>query len=158
MDLSFNELSGSIPTSLGSHSLKTVLLNGNKLEGQVPEALYSIGATGGYVNLSDNQALCGVPSLPACSLLWKSNHLSTGAKIGIAFAVPAAVFIIVAIVYVVLQRRNMDDYNFGLPHQLASKSTRYQVQKSRLRFDGDDAQLMRGGSTKSGYSSKFIAV
>lgn len=152
VDLSFNQLSGSIPTSLGSSNLKTVLLNGNQLEGQVPEALYSIGVTGGYVNLSDNAALCGVPSLPHCSMLWESSHLSTGAKVGITFAVAAAVLILCSVVYLIIQRKNKEDYNFGLPHQLASKSARYHLQKSRLRFDGDDTQFMRT-STKFGYSN-----
>lgn len=152
VDLSLNQLSGSIPTSLSSSNLRTVLLNGNQLEGQVPEALYSIGVIGGYVNLSDNAALCGVPSLPPCSILWESRQLSTQTKVGIAFGVAAGVLLILLAVYLLIQKKNREDYNFGLPHQLAkSRSSRYQLQKSRLRFEGDDAQYIRNAYSKSGF-------
>ncbi|KAH7441780.1 hypothetical protein KP509_03G054100 [Ceratopteris richardii] len=149
VDLSFNQLTGSIPESLSSTNLRTVLLNGNHLEGQVPEGLYSIGVTGGYVNLSDNAALCGVPSLPACSLLWKGSHMSVGAKFGLAFGVIAGVVFVAVLVYIIMQKRDGYDYNFGVPHQLsaAGRSNRYQRQKSR----GDDFMYMKNTFNRSGY-------
>ncbi|KAL8153339.1 hypothetical protein V2J09_011099 [Rumex salicifolius] len=55
------------------------LLNDNKLEGQVPEQLYSIGVHGGVIDLSGNKGLCGVPSLPECPMLWHNDGLSEGA-------------------------------------------------------------------------------
>ncbi|KAI5060277.1 hypothetical protein GOP47_0024697 [Adiantum capillus-veneris] len=151
VDLSFNQLSGSIPRSLSSSNLRTVLLNGNRLEGQVPEGLYSIGVIGGYVNLSDNAALCGVPSLPTCSLLWESRQLSAGAKVGIAFGVIGGVLLLAVAAYFIIQKKNSEDYNFGLPHQLASRGSRYHRQKSRLRFEGDDSQYMKNTFNRSGY-------
>ncbi|URE26959.1 Di-glucose binding within endoplasmic reticulum, partial [Musa troglodytarum] len=50
-DLSSNQLTGSIPDSLGSSNLKVILLNNNQLDGQVPEKLYSIGVHGGIIDL-----------------------------------------------------------------------------------------------------------
>jgi LytS/YehU family sensor histidine kinase len=76
-----------------------------------------------FCSLSDNAGLCGVPSLPRCSALWEEAHrLSSGAKVGIAFAVVATIAIGLLAAYVFVQRKNREDYNFGLPHQLASKS------------------------------------
>jgi hypothetical protein len=49
LDLSNNQLTGSIPDSIASSSLQLVLLNGNLLEGQVPDELYSIGVHGGAI-------------------------------------------------------------------------------------------------------------
>ena len=72
-------------------------------------------------SLSDNAALCGVPSLPPCSVLWGTHQLSSGAKVGIAFAVVAIIVIAGSVAYLIIQRKNREDYKFGLPHQLASK-------------------------------------
>ena len=74
-------------------------------------------------SLSDNAALCGVPSLPPCSVLWGTHKLSSGAKVGIAFAVVAIIVIVGSAAYLIIQRKNREDYKFGLPHQLASKWT-----------------------------------
>ncbi|KAB5538243.1 hypothetical protein DKX38_015776 [Salix brachista] len=50
LDLSNNQFSGPIPESLASAThLQLVLLNGNLLEGRVPEELYSIGVHGGAI-------------------------------------------------------------------------------------------------------------
>ncbi|URE25135.1 Di-glucose binding within endoplasmic reticulum [Musa troglodytarum] len=51
LDLSSNQLTGSIPDSLGSSNLKVILLNNNQLDGQVPEKLYSIGVHGGIIEV-----------------------------------------------------------------------------------------------------------
>ncbi|KAH7427350.1 hypothetical protein KP509_10G040400 [Ceratopteris richardii] len=145
VDLSFNQLSGPIPRSLSSSNLRTVLLNGNRLSGEVSEALYSIGVTGGYVNLSDNDALCGVPSLPACSLLWEGSHMSIGSKVAIAFGVIAGVALTLVAAYIIIKRKNSEDYKFGLPHKLASsgRGTRYNRQKSRPKYEGDSSPYVR---------------
>ncbi|MCH83019.1 leucine-rich repeat receptor-like serine/threonine-protein kinase, partial [Trifolium medium] len=50
------------------------LLNGNLLEGQVPDELYSIGVHGGAIDLSANKGLCGVPSLPACPMRRRNDY------------------------------------------------------------------------------------
>ncbi|KAK9091135.1 hypothetical protein Sjap_024312 [Stephania japonica] len=90
------------------------LLNGNKLEGRVPEELYSIGVHGGAIevfcnvekeanqvgknlSLTGNKGLCGVPSLPACPLFWGKDGLSIGGKIAIGL-VSSVVLIILLLV------------------------------------------------------------
>eukprot|EP00249_Psilotum_nudum_P012856 c24008_g1_i1 orf=962-2881(-) len=155
LDLSSNELSGGIPTTLGSQQLTTVLLDQNQLRGLVPESLYSTGVHGGYVNLSDNNGLCGVPSLPDCSMFWDQGHLSKGARVGIGFGASFGVVLLLSAVYFIKKWRERDDYNFGLPHELASRSTRYQKQKSKLRIDADDIQLMRSLPVKFGFTSNL---
>lgn len=44
----------------------------------------------GFCSFTDNTGLCGIPGLPTCR-----PHLSIGAKIGIAFATAAALFLII---------------------------------------------------------------
>ncbi|CAL1392834.1 unnamed protein product [Linum trigynum] len=138
LDLSDNQFSGPIPESLTSSSLKLMLLNDNLLEGRVPEELYSIGMHGGSINLSGNKALCGVPSLPDCSLVWENGHLSKGGKIGIAIACVVVFLGILFVIYICWIRRTRHDYDFAPPHDLmsmAAKRNRYQRQKSLMLLE-----------------------
>ncbi|KAL9324979.1 hypothetical protein ACSQ67_005624 [Phaseolus vulgaris] len=135
VDLSNNQLTGSIPDSIAaSTSLQLVLLNGNLLEGQVPEQLYSIGVHGGAIDLSGNKGLCGVPSLPACPIFWENGKLSTHGKIAIGLSCSFVFCAILLLVYIFIRRRR-NDYDFALPHELtslAAKRNRYQRQKSLM--------------------------
>ncbi|XP_051146277.1 receptor-like protein 4 [Andrographis paniculata] len=138
LDLSNNKFTGYIPESLTSSSLQLVLLNGNSLEGPVPDELYSVGVRGGKIDLSGNKGLCGVPSLPNCSLLWgKNGRLSTGGKVAIGISC-LIIFsaLLLGIVYYIKKRRN--DYDFGLPNELislAAKRNRYHRQKSLMTLE-----------------------
>ncbi|XP_073315498.1 receptor-like protein 4 isoform X2 [Primulina huaijiensis] len=137
LDLSNNKLTGYIPDSLTSASLQLVFLNGNLLEGQVPEALYSIGLRGGTIDLYGNKELCGVPSLPNCSLIWGNNGLSTGAKVGIALSCLVVFSTLVLGIYCCISRRR-NEYDFGFPHELmslAAKRNRYHRQKSLMTLE-----------------------
>ncbi|XP_073031594.1 receptor-like protein 4 isoform X1 [Primulina eburnea] len=137
LDLSNNKLTGYIPDSLTSASLQLVFLNGNLLEGQVPEALYSIGLRGGTIDLYGNKELCGVPSLPNCSLIWGNNGLSTGAKVGIALSCLVVFSTLVLGIYCCISRRQ-NEYDFGFPHELmslAAKRNRYHRQKSLMTLE-----------------------
>ncbi|XP_073306038.1 receptor-like protein 4 isoform X1 [Primulina huaijiensis] len=137
LDLSNNKLTGYIPDILTSASLQLVFLNDNLLEGQVPEALYSIGLHGGTIDLYGNKELCGVPSLPSCSLIWGKNGLSTGAKVGIALSCVVIFSTLVLGIYCCISRRR-NKYDFGLPHELmslAAKRNRYQRQKSLMTLE-----------------------
>eukprot|EP01018_Ginkgo_biloba_P025582 Gb_25576 [translate_table: standard] len=154
VDLSDNLFSGTIPDSLGSSHLQLVLLNGNSLEGQVPEDLYSIGVRGGTINLSGNQGLCGVPSLPACPYFWEKPGLSTGAKFGIALSAMVLIILLISLLYLCFIKRRKDDYDFGLPHDLILRSDRYQRHKSKLNFDAD-TQNMTSVPTAYGFASNL---
>ncbi|XP_061985765.1 receptor-like protein 4 [Populus nigra] len=138
LDLSNNQFLGPIPESLASVThLQLVLLNGNLLEGRVPEELYSIGVHGGAIDLSGNKGLCGVPSLPQCSLLWENGRLSTGGKIGIGLSCLVIVSVLV-LGYIICIRRRRNDYDFAPPHDLmsmAAKRNRYQRQKSLMLLE-----------------------
>lgn len=97
------------------------LLNSNQLSGQVPVEVYSIGVHGGFINLSSNAGLCGVPSMSACPSSWKVG-LSLGGKIGVILGAVVAVALVLVLLYMYTKRhQNRDDYNFNLPHQLAGK-------------------------------------
>uniref|UniRef100_A0A6N2N0V9 Leucine-rich repeat-containing N-terminal plant-type domain-containing protein n=1 Tax=Salix viminalis TaxID=40686 RepID=A0A6N2N0V9_SALVM len=138
LDLSNNQFSGPIPESLASAThLQLVLLNGNLLEGRVPEELYSIGVHGGAIDLSGNKGLCGVPSLPQCSLFWDNGRLSTGGKIAIGFS--CLVFVCLLVVgYLICIRRRRHDYEFAPSHDLtsmAAKRNKYQRQKSLMLLE-----------------------
>ncbi|XP_002991178.2 receptor-like protein 4 [Selaginella moellendorffii] len=144
VDLSSNDLTGSIPESLGQAQLVKVLLNNNELNGQVPLTLYTIGVRGGFFNISSNDDLCGVPALPDCPF-WQRQELSTPAKIGIALTALAGAAALSTLIYIFVIRRRRDDYNFGLPHQLASRSARYQRHKSKLRLEDSSAPVSKFG-------------
>ncbi|XP_021754686.1 putative leucine-rich repeat receptor-like serine/threonine-protein kinase At2g14440 [Chenopodium quinoa] len=135
LDLSNNELTGSIPDSLAtSRNLRLVLLNDNKLEGRVPEEIYSVGVHGGAIDLSANKGLCGMPSLPECPLFWSNGQLSRGGKIGIGLSCMVVVMVLLLVAYICI-RRKRNDYDFGLPHELmsmAAKRNRYHRQKSLM--------------------------
>ncbi|KAJ6899366.1 receptor-like protein 4 [Populus alba x Populus x berolinensis] len=138
LDLSNNQFSGPIPESLASAThLQLVMLNGNLLEGRVPEELYSIGVHGGAIDLSGNKGLCGVPSLPQCSLFWDNGRLSTGGKIAIGLS--CLVFVCLLVLgYLICIRRRRHDYEFAPTHDLmsmAAKRNRYQRQKSLMLLE-----------------------
>ncbi|KAG5236961.1 receptor protein [Salix suchowensis] len=152
LDLSNNQFSGPIPESLASAThLQLVLLNGNLLEGRVPEELYSIGVHGGAIDLSGNKGLCGVPSLPQCSLIWDNGRLSTGGKIAIGFS--CLVFVCLLVVgYLICIRRRRHDYEFAPPHDLmsmAAKRNKYQRQKSLMLLEME-SQHAKGLSSPYG--------
>ncbi|KAJ8774641.1 hypothetical protein K2173_017087 [Erythroxylum novogranatense] len=135
LDLSSNQFSGPIPESLTSSSLQLVLLNDNLLEGQVPEELYSVGVHGGAIDLSGNKGLCGVPSLPKCSLFWESGHLSKGGKVAIGLSCFVILCVVLAVAYICYIKRGRYDYDFAPTHDLtsiAAKRNRYQRQKSLM--------------------------
>ncbi|XP_050224092.1 receptor-like protein 4 [Mercurialis annua] len=137
LDLSNNQFTGPIPESLTFSSLQQVLLKNNLLEGRVQEELYSIGLHGGTIDLSGNKGLCGVPSLPECSLLWENGHLSTGSKIGIALSSLLVISVLILVVYIYI-KRSRNDYDFAPPHDLmsmAAKRNRYQRQKSLMHLE-----------------------
>ncbi|KAL2904993.1 Receptor-like protein 4 [Bienertia sinuspersici] len=135
LDLSNNEFTGPIPESLASsRNLRLVLLNDNKLEGRVPEQIYSVGVHGGAIDLSENKGLCGVPSLPECPFLWNNGRLSSGGKIAIGVSCMVVVIVLVLVTYICI-RRKRNDYDFGLPQELmsmAAKRNRYHRQKSLM--------------------------
>ncbi|KAJ7541552.1 hypothetical protein O6H91_10G064700 [Diphasiastrum complanatum] len=139
IDLSFNQLTGNVPDSLGASQLVQVYLNDNQLDGQVPLPLYSIGVHGGYVNISSNTNLCGVPSLPLCPYLAGKPSLSDGAKVGVAIAVLAGAALVVVLLYIYISRRRKDDYNFGLPHELAATAKHNRYQRHKAKLDSDES-------------------
>uniref|UniRef100_A0A7C9AV70 Malectin-like domain-containing protein n=2 Tax=Opuntia streptacantha TaxID=393608 RepID=A0A7C9AV70_OPUST len=138
LDLSNNEFVGAIPDTLAtSTNLRLVLLNNNQLEGQVPDQMYSIGVHGGAIDLSRNKGLCGVPSLPDCSLFWNNGQLSNDGKIAIGVSFTVAFILLLVVTYICI-RRNRNDYDFGIPHELmsmAAKRNRYQRQKSLMDLE-----------------------
>ncbi|KAL6190272.1 hypothetical protein ACLB2K_036670 [Fragaria x ananassa] len=133
LDLSDNQLTGSIPESLTSSNLQLVLLNDNLLDGRVPEQLYSIGVHGGAIDLYGNKGLCGVPSLPDCPLFWENGGLSTKGKIAIGISCGVILCLMLLVLYIIYVRRRRNDYDFGFPHDLiplGAKTNRYHRQKS----------------------------
>lgn len=64
-------------------------------------------------SFTDNAGLCGIPGLPACG-----PHLSSGAKIGIAFGVSLAFLLIVACAMIWWKRRQ----NILRAQQIAGKT------------------------------------
>ncbi|KAF9593142.1 hypothetical protein IFM89_020352 [Coptis chinensis] len=137
LDLSNNKFSGSIPYSLSASSLQLALLNDNELEGIVPEKVYSIGVHGGVIDLSGNKGLCGVPSLPACPIFWRSGGLSTAGKVLIALSCLIILSIILVTIYICI-KRGRSHYEFAPPQDLisiAAKRNRYHRQKSMMLFE-----------------------
>lgn len=138
LDLSNNEFVGAIPRTLAtSTNLRLVLLNNNQLEGQVPDQMYSIGVHGGAIDLSGNEGLCGVPSLPDCPLFWNDGQLSNHGKIAIGASFTVVVILLLAVTYICI-RRKRNDYDFGIPHELmsmAAKRNRYHRQKSLMDLE-----------------------
>ncbi|XP_023520048.1 probable LRR receptor-like serine/threonine-protein kinase At1g07560 [Cucurbita pepo subsp. pepo] len=101
LDLSYNSFNGSIPESLGQlTSLRILNLNGNSLSGRVPDALGARLLHRASFNFTDNAGLCGIPGLPACG-----PHLSTGAKLGIAFGALIMFLLIITFVVCCWKRR-----------------------------------------------------
>lgn len=77
MDLSFNQLNGSIPWGFNS-SVYVPNLSNNQLSGQVPG--YDQGTLASNPSaLSNNSGLCGAPGFPACPV----PGLTTGQLVGI---------------------------------------------------------------------------
>lgn len=72
-------------------------------------------------SLSTNKGLCGVPSLPNCSLLWGKHGLSTGAKVAIGLSCLVIFSALLFGIYYCVIRRRRNDYDFGLPHELMCK-------------------------------------
>lgn len=71
-----------------------------------------------YCSLSGNKGLCGVPSLPACPLLWENGGLSSGGKIAIGLLCLLAFALLMLLLYICCVRRRKHDYDFALPHEL----------------------------------------
>jgi hypothetical protein len=80
----------------------------------------SLGKKTFSYSLSGNKGLCGVPSLPQCSLLWENGRLSTGGKIGIGLSCLVIVSVLV-LGYIICIRRRRNDYDFAPPHDLMCK-------------------------------------
>jgi hypothetical protein len=138
LDLSNNLFSGAIPQSLTSSTLQLVYLNNNGLDGQVPEELYSIGVHGGAIDLSGNEGLCGVPSLPNCPMFWGNGGLSKRGKIAIGISSFIVLLVLLLVIYLCCIRRRHNDYDFGLPQELmslAAKRNKYQRQKSLMTLE-----------------------
>ncbi|GFP94582.1 probable LRR receptor-like serine/threonine-protein kinase at2g28960 [Phtheirospermum japonicum] len=147
LDLSKNKFTGYIPDSLTSSSLQLMLLNDNSLDGQVPEALYSIGVHGGTIDLAGNKGLCGVPSLPDCPMFWGKHGLSTGGRVGIALSCLVIIIAVLLGLYYFFVWRRRNDYDFGFPHEmlsLASKRNRYQRQKSLMTLEMESQHAKKG--------------
>lgn len=127
LDLSYNFLNGSIPETMGQlHSLRILNLNGNKLSGRVPAALGARLLHRASFNFTDNAGLCGMPGLRTCG-----PHLSTGAKIGIAFAVSLTLLLIVGCSIIWWKRRQ----NILRAQRLAAREAPYA--KKRTQFSRD---------------------
>jgi hypothetical protein len=73
-----------------------------------------------FYSLSGNKGLCGVPSLPQCSLFWDNGRLSTGGKIAIGLSCLGFVCLLV-LGYLICIRRRRHDYEFAPPHDLMCK-------------------------------------
>ncbi|KAI4342991.1 hypothetical protein MLD38_027547 [Melastoma candidum] len=127
LDLSYNDFNGSIPGSLGQlTSLKKLYLNGNQLSGKVPAALGGRLLHGASFNFTDNAGLCGIPGLPTCG-----PHLSSGAKVGIAFGSCLA-FLLLLLCTVCWYKRQQ---NVLLAQKIAAREAPYA--KARTHFSRD---------------------
>jgi hypothetical protein len=62
LDLSFNQISGSIPTNLGNlNNLQSLLLNNNQLNGTIPSEFGNLTSLG-FLNLAQNLLIGDVPA------------------------------------------------------------------------------------------------
>ncbi|KAK9150205.1 hypothetical protein Syun_008514 [Stephania yunnanensis] len=139
LDLSFNMFNGSIPETIGQlTSLRTLNLNSNLLSGKVPAALGGRLLHRASFNFTANAGLCGMPGLPSCG-----PHLSTGAKIGIAFAVLIAVALIVTCSACWWKRRQ----NILRAQKIASRDAPYA--KARTHFSRDVQMSRHHGQENS---------
>ncbi|XP_047960937.1 receptor-like protein 4 isoform X2 [Salvia hispanica] len=135
LNLSSNSLVGEIPSGLGQKSLVKLDLSDNKFTGYIPDSLTSASL---QLVLSSNKGLCGVPSLPECSLLWGKHGLSTGGKVAIGISCLVVVSALAFGIYYCVVWRRRYDYDFGLPHELtslAAKRNRYHRQKSLMALE-----------------------
>jgi hypothetical protein len=156
LDLSFNALTGPIPISLGSPRMNHLRLDDNRLSGPVPESVYAIGVHGGYINLAGNAGLCGVPSLPDCPYKWKKGGMSPAAKAVLILGVLILACIIGYGAYVYIQRRNaQEDYNFNLPHQLVERTKWYQQHKMTKQADPEGVSMIQ--QSRFGFSANIAA-
>ncbi|KAL5726025.1 hypothetical protein ACHQM5_009098 [Ranunculus cassubicifolius] len=148
LDISNNKFSGPIPESLTKSKLQVVLLNDNELEGIVPEELYSVGVHGGVIDLSGNNGLCGVPSLPACPMFWRNGGLSTAAKVSIGVSCFAILGIILLMVCICVKRRR-HAYDFAPQQDLmvSAKRNRYHRQKSMMFLEMEQQKSSRFSTT-----------
>ncbi|KAF5189564.1 Receptor-like protein kinase family, partial [Thalictrum thalictroides] len=134
LDLSFNLFNGSIPESLGGLTiLRRLNLNSNFLSGRVPPALGGRLLHRASYNFTTNAGLCGIPGLRACG-----PHLSTGAKIGIAFGVFVA-FLLIVIGSICWWKRRQ---NILRSQRIAAREAPYA--KARTHFVRD-VQMARHG-------------
>lgn len=140
LDLSRNRLSGSIP-DISSSNLKLVLLNSNDLEGLVPEKLYSVGVHGGAIDLSGNKGLCGVPSLPSCSLIGKTGKLSRGLKLTIGFSCAVALLFVIVLAFRFSCKTRTTGYDCVVSQEptpiskFSGKRNKYRSQKSMVHLE-----------------------
>eukprot|EP00246_Nothoceros_aenigmaticus_P018556 TRINITY_DN975_c0_g1_i2.p1 TRINITY_DN975_c0_g1~~TRINITY_DN975_c0_g1_i2.p1 ORF type:complete len:639 (-),score=70.65 TRINITY_DN975_c0_g1_i2:261-2177(-) len=154
LDLSFNKLTGNIPESLGSQQLRTVILNDNQLEGEVPSDLYAMGVNGGSLDILHNKGLCGVSGLPDCPSFWDKGSLSKGAKAGIVLGTIMLFVLLASVVCLCIQRRRRHDYSFRVSSGSSkSKSSKYIKHGSRPRTNFDDMQIMRNVPSRFGFSN-----
>lgn len=159
LDLSFNALEGPIPLSLGSPRMTHLRLDDNHLSGPVPESVYAIGVHGGYINLAGNQGLCGVPSLPDCPYKWKKGGMSPAAKAVLVIGVLILAATLAYGAFYYIRRRNaQEDYNFNLPHQLVERTKWYQQHKMTKQTDPEGVSMIQQSiPSRFGFSSNIAA-
>ncbi|KAL8140244.1 hypothetical protein V2J09_006265 [Rumex salicifolius] len=127
LDLSYNSLNGSIPESLGElSSLRILNLNANQLSGKVPSSLGRRLLQRTSFNFTGNEGLCGIPGLPTCG-----THLSTSAKLGIAFG--GCMGLLLAVVCTILWWKRRQ--NILRAQRIAGKEAPYA--KRRTHFSRD---------------------
>ncbi|KAL6201421.1 hypothetical protein ACLB2K_025135 [Fragaria x ananassa] len=124
LDLSYNSFNGSIPETLGQlTSLQRLYLNSNSLSGRVPAALGGRLLHRASFNFTDNHGLCGIPGLRTCG-----PHLTTGAKIGLAFG-GLGVFLLIVTCSVCCSKRRQ---NILRTQQMAAREAPYAKKRTNL--------------------------
>ncbi|CAH2034153.1 unnamed protein product, partial [Thlaspi arvense] len=145
LDLSYNSFNGSIPETLGElTSLRILNLNGNSLSGKVPAAVGGRLLHRASFNFTDNAGLCGIPGLPACG-----PHLSSGAKIGIAFGVSLTFLLIVACAMIWWKRRQ----NILRAQHIAARGAPYAKKRTNVSHD---IQMTRHGHNNHGQARTAV--